>query len=327
MKNTLIIGAGAIGKGVIVPLFQNHDMNIVLANRTKGTIVNPETNSYRIYSQETWKEMSGFIYCEINNSIFIDSLDSVDIIVLTLQEEAFIEITKHIAKEILKRYTCGSMKKLTIIICSNSKNAKKNLVYALQEKVDNDWLKNHVEVLHMLVFVGARRYSSNPYDIELNSKYSFLEMEKSSYSNISNWKEIRSIKNAEHRLLIKLSLINRVQLYLALLGDQAGYTTFEECFVDHDILYRARMSYVECFRCLEKYFIGEIDEEFVELLWQRVLYGDKENINRFLKNIEKKLLPEERICFPLGIAREYNMPCKFMEEGYRLAIEFLEKRK
>lgn len=319
----MIIGAGAIGKGVMVPLFLRHDGNVTLVNRTPASISNPDVQGYLIYAGENVQQVQGFQYCGFHDAQFEHAFHEADVLVLTLRDEGLYNVSKQIGDKMWKRSRSGNEQKLSILVCSNQRSAIVHVTESLRRKVNQKWLDQHVEVLHVLVYIGAAKHASSPYDIDINALHGRIEMETSVYSHIHEWPEITCIRNAETRLLIKLSLINRVQLYLALMGIKKNYETMAQCLDDKELLLRAKKSYEECCHALVWEYPDDMQAVFGELLWCRVLQSGHERLERFLHDVNGKLQENERIMLPIKLAEKRHLSCDFMKEAQLLAQDYV----
>lgn len=309
----MIIGAGAIGKGVCVPLFLKHNMQVILANRTIEHIEDPLKKGYWIHSKSpVW--IHGYIACAIMDDIFLDEIDNVDIIVIALRNQAMKDVIRKLQHCLKSRI----QRPLTIVLCTNTINAVKRVK---EELKDIDLL----EILHMLVYIGAKHMESDPYAIALNDMHGRIEMERSIYTNMALWDDIYVINDADKRLNIKLSLINRVQLYLALMGNVKHYLYLAQCFQDKDIMRKARVSYEDCSKALLKEYPNEVDNSFTEMLWCRLLQGTVEHLSRFLLNVDQKLEDEERLMKPIHLALKHGIGIDNMMEAVTLAKVYVKK--
>lgn len=314
MKTISIIGAGPIGKGVLLPLFQSHNYEVTLLNRSKEKL-NQIKKGFTINNDGKIDEY------QPNKVISLKEANALTpLMAIAVSPKALPNILNFIGRTLRpSQDTC------TLLVCSNQMNIHTTIRDFFKQEFPKSNFLQSIEILQILCCIGARN-ASNGKDVILNAKNGCILLEKGHWHD-SNIKEFLLSDDIQADLTIKLCLINRLQLHLALLGKKKGYKTLGDCFSDGILMSEAIASYQETMAILEQKFPKDDIPSKAKLYLLRVMNGKNENIERFLQNLDKKLQPNDRIELPIQIAREIQYPTHYIQFLRQEALEYIEKER
>ncbi|MDB7980650.1 2-dehydropantoate 2-reductase N-terminal domain-containing protein [Faecalicoccus pleomorphus] len=314
MKKISIIGAGPIGKGVLLPLFQSHGYEVTLLNRSKEKL-NQIKEGYTVNNDGQSSK-----YCPNAVVSLEEATTLTPLIALAVSSKALPAVLKFVGNTLQP-----SNNPYTLLICSNQMNVQQIVKKYFQENFSGVSFLQTIEIQQIICCIGARN-DSNGKDVVINTKHGCILLEKGHWMD-TDINEFIASDDIQADLTIKLCLINRLQLHLALLGKKKGYKTLGECFSDGYLMSEVIASYQEVISILKlRYPKADISKK-AQLYLLRVMNGKNEDIHRFLQNIDKKLEPNDRIELPIQIAKQIHYPIHHIQSLRREALAYIKKER
>lgn len=336
--NSIIIGAGRIGRGFVAELLTLNHVNITFFDVSKETVEKlNEVKSYEVHvlgHKDLDLQISTYeAYSFSDVAQFAKSWQNADFIFTACGGKNMISVGKTIAQAFSLMNQQGNLKTSNIITCENWIDPANELAQSILDNLtpsEAEAFKMHVGVSESVVMCTGTG-APNPDDVTnvmdtwvQNQRY--LPVDKVRLRGIpTDLKYIKYVKDFGNLLTQKIYTNNTSVATVAYLGKLKGFTYVAESANDPEILEILDQVYVEINDALIKGMGIDPQSQLEFSKAAKAKYTDREIVDivtRISRDPIRKLGPEDRFIGPISIALKAGIKPKAIALGAAAALMY-----
>ena len=339
-KTIVIWGAGKIGRGFVVDLFQAAGYGIVLVDASSTLVTQlREAGRYTVVRAESPERredvvIEGFaVLSTAETTEIVEAVAATDILAVAVFPQHFAQVAQQLAPGIVHRRKERPDVPLDILLCTNLAHAGPQFRALLHDALPpeaREYMKSHIGIVESLVIrivpqPPGELPRREPLLVWTNG-YPELPVDRHAFKgDIPNVPGLRLVDDMRAEETRKLYTYNTFQAALAYLGARRGHKLAVECLADPEVRARAEGVLDEASRALQAEY-GYTVEEMTG--WTNNVVTQTNNpvladtVKRLGADPRRKLKREDRLVGPTLLAYKHGIEPEHLIRAVAAGLQY-----